>query len=109
MGPMSTIIMENVVQMMNDKLNVGYKLRPRSRFRRALINLIKKNKSKFDDFTISPKIRQILQHWGYILTEKTINNNITPKIFYKICKMLIYYYFINIYCMSRLPFINTNS
>tara|TARA_Y100000992_G_C21154541_1_gene437902 strand:+ start:226 stop:804 length:579 start_codon:yes stop_codon:yes gene_type:complete len=43
---------------------------PRSRFRRALINLIKKNKSKFDDFTISPKIRQILQHWGYILTEK---------------------------------------
>ena len=43
---------------------------PKSRFRRALINLINKNNSKFDDFTISPKIRQTLQHWGYILTEK---------------------------------------
>ena len=29
-----------------------------------------KNNSKFDDFTISPKIRQTLQHWGYILTKK---------------------------------------
>jgi len=43
---------------------------PNSRFRRALINLIKKNKAKYNDFSISPKIRQILQHWGYVLTEK---------------------------------------
>ena len=26
--------------------------------------------SKFDDYSISPKIRQILLHWGYELTEK---------------------------------------
>ena len=26
--------------------------------------------SKFDDYLISPKISQILLHWGYELTEK---------------------------------------
>ena len=26
--------------------------------------------SKFDDYSISPKIRKILLHWGYELTEK---------------------------------------
>ena len=41
-----------------------------SRFRRALINLIYKKNTLFDDFLISPKRRQTLQHWGYILTEK---------------------------------------
>jgi len=29
--------------------------------------IINKN-SKYDDFEISPKIRQTLQHWGYQLT-----------------------------------------
>ena len=43
---------------------------PNSRFRRALINLINKHKTDYDDFTISPKIRQTLQHWGYVLTKK---------------------------------------
>lgn len=43
---------------------------PNSRFRRVLVNLIKKNKTKCNDFSISPKIRQTLQHWGYVLTEK---------------------------------------
>ena len=42
----------------------------KSRFRRALINLIIKNNSTYNDFTISPKRRQTLQHWGYILTKK---------------------------------------
>lgn len=42
----------------------------KSRFRRALINLINKNNSTFDDFTISPARRQTLQHWGYVLTKK---------------------------------------
>ena len=42
---------------------------PRGRFRRRLINLINKHNSTFDDDTISPKIRQTLQHWGYILTQ----------------------------------------
>ena len=34
--------------------------------------------SKFDDYSISPKIRQILLHWGYELTKKDfelINKN----------------------------------
>ena len=43
---------------------------PKSRFRRMLINMIKRKNSKYDDFSISPKIRQTLQHWGYKLTEK---------------------------------------
>lgn len=42
---------------------------PNSRFRRALINMIKKRKGNYNDFTISPKIRQTLQHWGYVLTK----------------------------------------
>jgi hypothetical protein len=46
---------------------------PRSRFRRMLINLIKKKNTKYNDFTISPKIRQTLQHWGYKLTKRDFN------------------------------------
>ena len=45
---------------------------PKSRFRRRLINLINKNKTSFDDESISPKIRQTLQHWGYRLTKDDI-------------------------------------
>ena len=43
---------------------------PKSRFRRALINLIISKKKKYNDFTISPKRRQTLQHWAYVLTSK---------------------------------------
>ena len=32
--------------------------------------MINNTDSKFDDYSISPKIRQILLHWGYELTEK---------------------------------------
>ena len=32
--------------------------------------MIKDTGSKFDDYLISSKIRQILLHWGYELTEK---------------------------------------
>lgn len=45
---------------------------PNSRFRRRLINLVKKHKTAYNDVTISPKIRQTLQHWGYIITENDI-------------------------------------
>ena len=41
-----------------------------SRFRGKLVKMIKNSSSKFDDYLISPKIRQILLHWGYELTEK---------------------------------------
>jgi hypothetical protein len=42
----------------------------KGRFRLWLITLIKKKHTVYDDMTISPKIRQTLQHWGYKLTEK---------------------------------------
>ena len=32
--------------------------------------MIRNANSKFDDYSISPKIRQILLLWGYELTEK---------------------------------------
>ena len=32
--------------------------------------MIQDNDSKFDDYSISPKIRQILLPWGYKLTEE---------------------------------------
>ena len=41
-----------------------------SRFRDKLVKMIKDAGSKFDDYSISPKIRQTLLHWGYELTEK---------------------------------------
>lgn len=42
----------------------------RGRFRRWLITLIlKKDKSNWNDFKISPAIRQTLQHWAYKLNE----------------------------------------
>ena len=32
--------------------------------------MIKDVGSKFDDYSVSPKIRQFLLHWGYELSEK---------------------------------------
>tara|TARA_B100001094_G_scaffold289876_1_gene307065 strand:- start:64 stop:624 length:561 start_codon:yes stop_codon:yes gene_type:complete len=46
---------------------------PTSRFRRALINEIKRKNKEYNDFTISPKRRQTLQHWAYKLTKKDCN------------------------------------
>ena len=43
-----------------------------SRFRDKLVKMIKDAGTKFDDYSISPNIRQILLHWGYELTEKKI-------------------------------------
>ena len=41
-----------------------------SRFRGKLLKMIRDAGSEFDDYSISPKIRQILLHWDYELTEK---------------------------------------
>ena len=41
-----------------------------SRFRKRLINMIKDKKTNYKDLSVSPKIRQTLQHWGYRLTSK---------------------------------------
>lgn len=48
---------------------------PKGRFRRALINLIIKKNTGYDDFTISPARRQTLQHWGFQITEKLLTKN----------------------------------
>ena len=34
--------------------------------------MIEDASSKFDDYSISPKIRQILLHWGYELTKSDL-------------------------------------
>ena len=47
-----------------------------SGFRGKLVKMIKDAGSKFDDSSISPKIRLILWHWGYELTEKDFFNNL---------------------------------
>ena len=39
------------------------------RFKGILVRMIKNKGAKFDDYSISPKIRQILLHWGYELVE----------------------------------------
>ena len=38
-----------------------------SRFKGKLIKMIKEVNGKFDQYSISPKIRQVLLHWGYEL------------------------------------------
>ena len=40
-----------------------------NRFKGILLKMIKNEGAKFDDYSISPKIRQILLHWGYELVE----------------------------------------
>ena len=41
-----------------------------SRFRGKTVKMIRDDGNKCDDYSISPKIRQILFHWGYELTER---------------------------------------
>ena len=41
-----------------------------SRFRVKLVKVVKDVGSKFDDYSFSLNIRQILLHWGYELTKK---------------------------------------
>ena len=40
---------------------------PNGRFRKRLINMIKKKNTKYNDESVSPVIRQVLLHWGYEL------------------------------------------
>ena len=54
--------------MVKEKLTYGKKIV--SIFRGKLVKMIKNSGSKYDDYSISLKIRQILLHWGYELTKK---------------------------------------
>lgn len=46
------------------------------RFMRFLVTQILKNNSKWNDESVSPKIRQVLQHWGYKLTKKDFDDDV---------------------------------
>jgi len=46
------------------------------RFRKWLITLVLKKKTTWDNLTVSPKIRQTLQHWGYRLNKKDFNTEV---------------------------------
>ena len=47
------------------------------RFKRQLINMIKRKNGKWNDEKISPAIRQTLQHWAYKITANDLKT--TPK------------------------------
>jgi hypothetical protein len=49
---------------------------PNGRFRKRLINMIHDKKTKYNDITVSPVIRQVLLHWGYELTPKDMKKKI---------------------------------
>ena len=45
---------------------------PKGRFKKRLVNMIKKKKTKYNDYKVSPVIRQGLQHWAYRLTPSDV-------------------------------------
>ena len=47
---------------------------PNGRFKKTLINKLKRENKSFDDRSVSPVIRQTLQHWGIKLTKKDLEN-----------------------------------
>ena len=61
--------------MIKDKLIDGKKIV--SRFKGKLVKMIRNAGSKYHDFSILPKIKQILLHWGYELTEKDFFNELS--------------------------------
>ena len=61
-------------KMIKEKLIDGKKL---TRFRGKLVKMIRNASSKYDNYSISPKIRQIFLHWAYELTEKDFFNELS--------------------------------
>ena len=49
---------------------------PKGRFRLRLIKMIMEKNGDYNDFTISPAIRQTLQHWAYKLTKKDYEDGV---------------------------------
>lgn len=52
---------------------------PRGRFMRFLVTQILKKKGSYNDETVSPKIRQVLQHWGYKLTKSDFDKEVARR------------------------------
>ena len=59
-----------------DQKTIKDKLIDEKNFRGKFVNMIRNNGSKFDDYSIYPKIRQILLPQGYELTEKDFFNEL---------------------------------
>ena len=57
-------------RLKDDKRQINRWKKTVSRFRGKLVKMIKNSGSKYDNYSISPKIRQILLHRGYELTKK---------------------------------------
>lgn len=51
----------------------------RGRFRKWLITMILKKNGKYNDFEISPAMRQTLQHWGYQLTKADFDSEVKSR------------------------------
>ena len=45
---------------------------PKGRFRRTLMNKIIKGGKDYNDKSVSPVIRQVLQHWGYKMSKRDL-------------------------------------
>ena len=54
----------------DDKRQINRRKKIESGFSGKLVNMVRDAGSKFDDYSITPKIRQILLHWGYESTEE---------------------------------------
>ena len=61
----------------DDKRQINRWKRIVSRFRGKLVKMIRNAGCKYDDYSISPKIKQILLHWGYKLTKKDFFNELS--------------------------------
>ena len=61
----------------DDERQINRWMKVVSRFRGKLVKMIKHAGSKYDDYSILRKIRQVLLHWGYEFTEKDIFINST--------------------------------
>ena len=66
-----------------------------SRFKGKLVKIIKDSGGKLDDNSISPKIRQILLHWGYELKKEDLLQ-------FSLIKLFIFYFF---YCIEEYYFL----
>ncbi len=49
---------------------------PRGRFMRFLVTKTLEKNTDYKDKSVSPKMHQVLQHWGYVLTKKDFDNEV---------------------------------
>ena len=59
-------------RFVDDKRQVSRWIKIVNKFKSKLVKMIKDANSRFNDYAISPKIRQILLHWGFELTESDL-------------------------------------